>query len=91
MPSVEATTALATEIAEVFASYGKTWNIGGVQTIPTPADVQAVLEKAKWEVEYQAVNSHLKNTNPQLQLKHLMFKQNEAGNVEVFVKMGEIE
>lgn len=82
---------LAENIADVFKDLQFTWKIGGHQTIPTPADVQAVLEKAKWEVEYQAVNSHLKNTNPQLQLKHLMFKQNEAGNVEVFVKMGEIE
>ena len=82
---------LAAQIAEVFADLGKTWKIGGDQKVPSPDDVAAVLKQAKWEVEYQAVNSHLNNTNPQIEMRHLMFKQNEAGNVEVYVKMGEIE
>lgn len=82
---------LATQIAEVFADLNLTWKIGGEQKVPTPDDVQTVLDRAKWEVEYQAVNSHLKDTSPQVEMRHLMFKQAVSGNVEVFVKMGEIE
>lgn len=86
-----AVTALATAISEVFAERNFTWKIGGSAKIPTSDDVQAVLNKAKYEVEYQAVNSHLKNQSPQISMRHLLFKQNDSGNVEVFVKLGEIE
>lgn len=82
---------LAENIADVFKDLRLTWKIGGLQTIPSAEDVQAVLDRAKFEVEYQAVNSHLKNTNPQISMKHLLFKQDDSGKVEVFIKMGEIE
>lgn len=91
MPSAEAVTHTAVDIAKVFEDFGKTWKIGGSQKIPSADDVQAVLDRAKWEVEYQAVNSHLKDTTPQVEMRHLMFKQAASGRVEVFVKMGEIE
>jgi hypothetical protein len=82
---------LAEEIAEIFNRFLMTWKIGGSQKVPTAEDVQAVLDRAKFEVEYQAVNSHLKDTNPEITMKHLLFKQDESGKVEVFIKMGEIE
>jgi len=82
---------LAIEIAEIFSRLLMTWKIGGEHKVPTPDDVQAVLDRAKYEVEYQAVNSHLKNTNPQVTMRHLLFNQNEDGKVQVFIKMGEIE
>lgn len=82
---------LAENIAEVFRDFNLTWKIGGFQTVPNAEDVQAVLDRAKFEVEYQAVNSHLKDTTPQITMKHLLFKQDDSGKVEVFVKMGEIE
>lgn len=91
MSSEMVVTALATTISETFADNNFTWKIGGSAKVPTPDDVQAVLNKAKYEVEYQAVNSHLKNTSPQISMRHLLFKQNDVGNVEVFVLMGEIE
>lgn len=89
--SAEAIPTMAGRISELFTNLGKTWKIGGEQSVPSPDDVAAVLAKAKWEVDYQAANSHLKNTSPQIEMRHLMFKLNEAGNVEVYVKMGEIE
>lgn len=82
---------LAENIADIFKDLQLTWKIGGLQTIPTPEDVQAVLDRAKYEVEYQSVNSHLKNTSPQVSMRHLLFNQNEDGKVQVFVKIGEIE
>lgn len=84
-------TTLAIEIANVFADQGFTWKIGGEQRVPSPDDVQAVLDRAKYEVEYQAVNSHLKNTSPQLLMRHLLFNQNDEGKIQVFIKIGEIE
>jgi hypothetical protein len=91
MPSSEPTTALAGEIAELFVKRNLTWKIGGSQRVPTAEDVQAVLDRAKFEIEYQAANSHLKNTSAQVIMRHLLFKQSESGKVEVFLRMGEIE
>jgi hypothetical protein len=84
-------TSLATDIAQVFADRNLTWKIGGSQKVPTAEDVQAVLDRAKFEVEYQAVNSHVKNTTPQILMRHLLFQQREDGKVDVFLRMGEIE
>lgn len=82
---------LAENLATLFLEKNLTWKIGGFQTVPNAEDIQAVLDRAKFEVEYQAVNSHIKDTNPLISMKHLLFKQDESGKVEVFVKMGEIE
>jgi hypothetical protein len=82
---------LATKLAKVFEDNELRWKIGGKKVIPTADDIQAVLDRAKYEVEYQQVNSHLKDTQAQVVMNHLTFKLNESGNVEVFVKIGEIE
>lgn len=82
---------LAKKIANVFFELGWTWKIGGEQKIPVSADIQAVLDRAKFEVEYQAVNSHVKDTRPQIAMKHLLFNQALDGSIQVYVHIGEIE
>lgn len=82
---------LAENIAGIFKDLKLTWKIDGQQTIPNAEDVQAVLDHARFEVEYQAVNSHLEDTSPQIEMRHLLFNQSENGRVQVFVHIGEIE
>lgn len=79
---------IAAELARVFQEKGLTWKIDGRNQIPTAEDIQAVLDRAKFEVEYQAVNSHIKT--PQVVMNHLTFKLADDGKVEVYVRMGEI-
>jgi hypothetical protein len=84
-------TQLATDLAGLFEKRGLRWKIGGENRIPTADDMQAVLDRAKYEVEYQAVNSHLKNTRPFVEMTHLRFHLNDVGKIEVLLKIGEIE
>jgi hypothetical protein len=82
-------TELAEKLAKVFADNDLRWKIGGSKKVPTTDDIEAVLDRAKFEVEYQQVNSHLGNT--QVVMNHLTFTLTENGKVAVLVKIGEIE
>lgn len=80
---------LAEKIAKVFQDNDLRWKIGGSRVVPTAEDIEAVLDRAKYEVEYQQVNSHLGQA--QVVMNHLTFILTENGDVGVFVKMGNIE
>lgn len=80
----------AIDIARIFADLDLRWKIGGEKTVPNAEDVQAVLDRAKFEVEYQAVNSHLAG-NKTVVMNHLLFRQEDDGSVRVYLDLGEIK